>query len=111
MSTRPGRLPGPRAFRCRCRSATEPVRHLHEEYVARALAEELVEVAPERATAGHRRAVFPSLAPHEEQCRARTVLPAEDDVRAELLHVEPARIVGDRRIGIRLEPVLVLVRA
>src|SRR5437588_955217 len=79
--------------------AVDPVRQLHEEGVVGPLVEEIAQIAPEAARAlGAGRLVTP-LAPHYEQRRAGPVLPAEHDIGAELLVVEPARVVRDRRVS------------
>src|SRR5260370_27793387 len=58
----------------------------------------MAEVAPERARALDTAEPVAPLAPHHEQRRAGPVLPAEHDVRAELLVVEAPRVVGDGRV-------------
>src|SRR3954451_9661012 len=89
------------------RSGCETVGHLHQKAVVRPPAEQIAQVVAERTGAFHRRGVLPALAPDQEQRRARTVLPAEYHVGAELLEVEPDRLDRDRRAVVRAIATLV----
>src|SRR5712691_5827994 len=66
----------------------EPVREFHQEPVVGPQIEQLVHVATEAARPLDPRGPLATLTPHDEQGRPRPVLPAEHDIRAELLEVE-----------------------
>ncbi len=84
-----------------------PVRYLHEESIVRMCIEHIPKIAAEPELI--RRAVHrPALLPHEEDRRARAILPAHHCIRPELLEVESA---GIPVAGERLEPVVVILRA
>src|SRR2546428_2770778 len=85
-------------------SALQPVGHLEQERVVRVGVEQVTEVAGERLRALRRRGVLPPLVPHEEQGRARAILPPHHQVGPELLEVE---LAGARH---RIRLVAVVVR-
>src|ERR1041384_1833771 len=93
-------LPGRRRYGRRRRLAIDPVRHLHQEAVVRPQIEQVIEVAAEAARAFDPRRPLAARTPHEEERRPRPVLPAEYHVRAELLEVESADVVGVRRVAV-----------
>src|SRR5712691_8043063 len=66
----------------------EPVREFHQEPVVGPQIEQVVHVATEAARPLDPRGPLATLTPHDEQGRPRPVLPAEHDIRAELLEVE-----------------------
>src|SRR4051812_49236603 len=89
--------PSCRSLRSSCEPlAIDPVRHLHQEAVVRRQIEQVAKVAAEAAGPLDSLGSLPALTPYQEERRARTVLPTEHDVRAELLEVESADVV---RVG------------
>src|SRR3989441_7216820 len=80
----------------------EPVREFYQEPVVRPQIEQIVQVATEAARPLAARGPLATLTPHDEQRGPRPVLPAEHDVRAELLEVESADVVRVRGIAVRL---------
>ena len=90
----------------------QPVRQLHEHRVRRMQPHQVPDVTRRNprspASAGR---TLPPLVPHDEQRRSGLVLPAEHEVRLELLEVEAAGIVRDRRVAVRGVPVVVRDRA
>src|SRR6267378_167126 len=84
------------------RLAVDPVRQLHQEAVVGPQIEQIAQIAAERARSLDTRPPHPALAPHNEECRPRPVLPPEHDVRAELLEVEPADADRVRLIATRI---------
>src|SRR6266498_4598402 len=98
------------ATKRRCRQAdvkrtlaVQPIRGLHEERVARVGVEQLIEVSRNSAGTHGRLEVVASLIPHQEQGRARSILPSHHKIRVEKLDVEITR----PRSGERLEAIVV----
>src|SRR5215218_9403770 len=91
----PRRLPGTSLLRSLVASSVEPVRHLQEEGVRRVQAEKVAHVAVEPVLPRLRPGPLPPLVPYHEERRPGAILPAQHDVRLELLEVEAAGIARD----------------
>src|SRR6266446_2756467 len=88
-------------------STIQPVGHLHKKRVGRVESEQIAHVAVEILRSLERVEPLPPLVPHEEERRARIVLPTENHVRLKCLEVESAWIAGDRRIDERSVTIVV----
>src|SRR5687767_1889721 len=69
-------------------SVIEPVRRLDQERVVRVQCEQILEVPRSVERRGLVDVAEPALLPHEEDRRARAILPPHDRVRVQLLVVE-----------------------
>src|SRR3989442_11382853 len=87
---------------CGERLPIDPIRQLHQEAVVGPQAEQIAQVAAEAARPLDARGSLAPLAPHDEERRAGSVLPTENDVGAELLVVEAAGVVGDGGVAVHL---------